>query len=384
MSFIESEEQVAIRETVRRIAGEFGYEYWAAKTRAGERTHELWRALGRGGFLGINVPEVYGGGGAGIRELAIVCEEVAAVGCPLLMIVVSPAICASILAAHASDELKRRWLPGIASGERKMAFAITEPDAGSNSHNIATTAERVGDAYRLRGSKTFISGVDEAEAILVVARTGSDEPTGRGKLSLFVVETDRPGLEKSFIPIEIFAPEKQYLLHFDDLEVPNANLVGEEHHGLRTVFDGLNPERIMGAAVSLGIARYALEKAARYANERVVWRVPIGSHQGLAHPMAEAKIEVELARLMMSKAAWLYDQGLPAGEEANMAKYAAAEAGLHALDCAIQTHGGNGMASEYGLATMWGMTRLLRTAPISREMILNFIGQHALGLPRSY
>lgn len=384
MGFVETEEHVAIRETVRQVASDFGHDYWSAKTRAGKRTTELWQALGKAGFLGINVPEAFGGGGAGIYELAMVCEEVAAVGCPLLMIVVSPAICASIVAEHGNDELKQRWLPGIASGELKMAFAITEPDAGSNSHKIATTAERVGDSYRLRGSKTFISGVDEADAILVVARTAIDAGTGRGELSLFIVETDRPGWEKSLIPMEVFAPEKQYLLHFDDLEVPASNLVGVENEGLRTVFDGLNPERIMGAAVCIGIGRYALAKAVGYANERVVWNAPIGAHQGIAHPLAEAKIEIELAALMMNKAAWMYDRGLPAGEESNMAKFAAAEAGLHALDRSIQTHGGNGLASEYGLATMWGMARLLRTAPISREMILNFVAQHSLGLPRSY
>jgi alkylation response protein AidB-like acyl-CoA dehydrogenase len=384
MSFILTDEQRALCDTVRKITSEFGFPYWAEKARTGGKTDELWTALGRVGFLGTNIPEEFGGAGAGISELALVCEEVAAAGCPLLMMVVSPAICGAIIAAHGSTPLKQRWLPGLATGEIKMAFAITEPDAGSNSHNIATTATRSGDVYRLRGSKTFISGVDEAQAMLVVARTATDQQTGRGRLSLFVVETDRPGLDKSLIPVEIFAPEKQFLLHFDDLQIPAENLVGIEHEGLRTVFDGLNPERIMGAAISLGIGRYALKKASAYARERVVWDVPIGAHQGIAHPLAEAKIHLELASLMTRKAAWLYDQKLPAGEEANMAKFAAAEAGLLALDRAIQTHGGNGMTSEYGIAPLWGMTRLLRTAPVSREMILNFVAQHSLGLPRSY
>jgi alkylation response protein AidB-like acyl-CoA dehydrogenase len=268
-----------------------------------------------------------------------------------------------------------------------MAFAITEPDAGSNSHNIATVARRDGDVYRLSGSKTFISGIDESRWVLVVARTGVDEDSGRAKLSLFVVDVDSPGLEMQPIAVEIAAPEKQYLLYFDNVEVPADRLIGEEHDGLRQVFYGLNPERITGAALCNGIARYALDRAAQYARDRVVWGVPIGMHQGVSHPLAQSKVEVELARLMTAKAAFLHDHAtdrVAAGEAANMAKYAAAEAGLRALDASIQTHGGNGMTSEYGIADMWGMMRLLRIAPVSREMILNFVAQHVLDLPKSY
>jgi len=265
-----------------------------------------------------------------------------------------------------------------------MAFAITEPDAGSNSHKISTTATRDGDEYILRGTKYYISGLDEAEQILVVTRTGVDENSGRGKLSLFVVDTDSPGLEKTPIPMEILAPDKQFTVFFDEVRVPADRLIGAEHEGLRQVFTGLNPERVMGAAQGNGISRYALAKAASYALDRQVWGVPIGMHQGLSHPLAIAKIEVEQARLMTQKAAWLYDQGLDAGEAANMAKYASAEASLKALDQAIQTHGGNGLTTEYGLATLYGITRLFRTAPVSREMVLNFVAQHSLGLPKSY
>jgi alkylation response protein AidB-like acyl-CoA dehydrogenase len=332
----------------------------------------------------VNVPEAYGGGGMGIAELAIVLEELATHGCPLLLMVVSPAICATILARFGTDEQRTRWLPGLASGETKMAFAITEPDAGSNSHNIATTASRDGELYRLKGTKYYISGVDEAQAMLVVARTGTDEGTGRARLSLLVVDTDSPGLHTTLIPVEIVAPEKQFTVFFDDVEVTADRLVGTEGEGLRQVFAGLNPERIMSAALANGIGRYALEKAASYARERSVWGAPIGTHQGLAHPLAKAKVEVELARLMTQKAAWAYDAGVDAAEAANMAKYAAAEAALGALDQAIQTHGGNGLSSEYGLADLWGAARLIRTAPISREMILNFVASHSLGLPKSY
>jgi alkylation response protein AidB-like acyl-CoA dehydrogenase len=294
-----------------------------------------------------------------------------------------------MIADVGTDEQCAAWLPRLVAGE-KMAFAITEPDAGSNTHRLGTTASRDGGAYRLRGTKTYISGVDEAFAVLVVARTGTDEATGRGRLSLLVVDTDAPGLERTPIPVEIRAPEKQFQLFFDDVEVPADRLLGEEHEDLRQVFRGLNPERILGASICTGIGRYALARASRYANERAVWDVPIGRHQGIAHPLATAKIELELARLMTAKAAWLHDQRADgaepraAGEAANMAKYAAAEAGLHCLDAAIQTHGGNGMASEYGLADLWGLVRLLRIAPVSREMVLNFVAQQSLGLPKSY
>jgi alkylation response protein AidB-like acyl-CoA dehydrogenase len=320
----------------------------------------------------------------GIAELAIVCEEVAAAGCPLLLMLVSPAICGTLLAKFGTEAQKQRWLPPMAAGEAKMAFAITEPDAGSNSHRIATTARRDGDLWRLDGTKYYISGVDEAGAVIVVARTGTEDTTGRAKLSLFVVDTDAEGVEARHIPVEIAAPEKQFTLFFDNCQLDEDRLLGAEGEGLRQVFAGLNPERLMGAAISCGIGRYALDRAAAYAKDRSVWGRPIGTHQGVSHPLATAKIELELARLMLTKAAWCYDAGLDAGEAANMAKYAAAEAGLAALDQAIQTHGGNGLASEYGLADLWGTARLLRTAPVSREMILNFVAQHSLGLPKSY
>ena len=348
---------------------------------------ELWAAVAQGGFIGVNIAEEYGGGGMGLLELSMVGEELAAAGCPALLMVVSPAICGSVIAKHGTEEQKRTWLPKIAGAEDpsyKMAFAITEPDAGSNSHKITTTATRDGDEYILRGTKYYISGVDESQQMLVVTRTGVDENSGRGKLSLFVVDTDTPGLEKTIIPMEILAPDKQYTLFFDEVRVPAERLIGAEHEGLRQVFTGLNPERVMGAAQGNGISRYALAKASTYAVDREVWGVPIGMHQGLSHPLAIAKIEVEQARLMTLKAAWLYDQGADAGEAANMAKYASAEASLKALDQAIQTHGGNGLSTEYGLATLYGITRLFRTAPVSREMVLNFVAQHSLGLPKSY
>jgi alkylation response protein AidB-like acyl-CoA dehydrogenase len=387
VDFTQSDEHAMLREAVGAIASKFGHEYYVAKARADGRTTELWDAVGAAGFLGVSVPEEYGGGGGGITELALVAEELAAAGCPLLIMVVSPAICATIIAKFGTEAQKQRWLPRFATGELKMAFAITEPDAGSNSHNLSLTATKDGDVYRLNGSKYYISGVDEAEAMLVVTRSGVDPDTGRGKLSLFVVDTDTPGLDKQVLPVEITAPEKQYTLFFDNVQVEADRLIGAEGEGLRQVFFGLNPERILSASLANGISRYVLDKAANYARERQVWGTPIGRHQGVSHPLAKAKIEVELARLMTDKAAWLCDfagDTPEAGEAANLAKYAAAEAAQAALDQAIQTHGGNGMSSEYGIADLWGMVRLLRIAPVSREMILNFVAQHSLGLPKSY
>jgi len=386
MEFAESPEHEMLRAAVRDVAAGFGHEYYAEKSRSGGRADELWQAVAELGFLSVALPEEYGGGGGGMSELAIVCEELAAQGCPMLLILVSPAICGGLITAFGTDAQKEQWLKPLAAGE-KMVFAITEPDAGSNSHNISTTATRDGDVYRLNGSKTFISGVDEAPNMVVVTRTGTDPESGRARLSLFVVDTDAPGLERTVIPVEIAAPEKQYTLFFDNVEVPADRMLCDEGEGLRQVFVGLNPERIMSATICTGIGRYALERAPAYARDREVWGVPIGRHQGLAHPLAIAKIEIELARLMTAKAAWMHDHSddrVAAGEAANMAKYAAAEAGLHALDAAIQTHGGNGMASEFGLADLWGMVRLLRIAPVSREMVLNFVAQQSLGLPKSY
>jgi alkylation response protein AidB-like acyl-CoA dehydrogenase len=383
VDFVESDEHRDLRAAVGAIAESFGGAYYAEHARAGEPCSELWTALGNAGFVGVNVPEEYGGGGVGLVELALVCEEIAARGAPILLLLVSAAISAEVIAEFGTDEQRKEWLPGLASGRTKVVFAITEPDAGSNTHRLATTATRSGDQWVINGEKYYISGVDEAEALLLVARSGRDE-NGAPKLSLFLVPTDAPGLQRTRLPVDVMLPEKQFTLHFDDVRVPAGALVGEEGAGFRQVFHGLNPERITGAALCVGIARYALTRAARYANERQVWDRPIGAHQGVAHPLAKAKIETELAALMTGKAAWLHDRGLPAGEASNMAKYAAAEAALAAIDAAMQTHGGNGVAAEFGLVPYWGLARLLRIAPVNREMILNFVAQHSLGLPRSY
>ena len=388
MDFAESDEHRDLRAAVASIASGFGPQYYAQHAAGRTPCDELWTKLGEAGFIGVNIPAEYGGGGGGLTELALVCEELGAQGTPLLLLVVSAAISAEVITRFGTDEQRATWLPGLAAGTTKVVFAITEPDAGSNTHRLSTSATQDGDQWVLRGTKYYISGVDEADAVLVVARTAPAASPGGGdsgtSLSLFLVPTDAPGLERQVLPVDLLLPEKQFTLHFDDVRVGSGALIGQAGEGFRQVFHGLNPERITGAAQCVGIARYVLAAAARYARERQVWDAPIGTHQGVAHPLARAKIDTELAALMIRKACWQHDHGEPAGEAANMAKYAAAEAAIAAADAAMQTHGGNGFASEYGLLPYWGSARLLRVAPVNREMILNYVAQHSLGLPRSY
>ena len=385
MSFVESAEQLALRQAVTDLAGRYGWRYCDEHAHRGEPLTELWADAGKAGFLGVNLPEEYGGGGAGVYELSLVLEELTGAGCPLLMMVVSPAICGTIISRFGTTGQKQRWLPGIADGTTVMAFGITEPGAGSNSHRISTVARRDGSDWVLSGRKVYVSGVGHAEATLVVART-EDARTGRLAPALFVVPRETPGFEYTAIPMDIVEPDHQYQLFLDDVRLPADALIGEQDAALAALFAGLNPERIMAAATAVGTGRYALRRATEYAKERQVWDVPIGAHQGVAHPLAKVHVELELARLGMQKAAYLYDRGddAAAGEFANMAKYAAAEASVAAVDQGIQTHGGNGLASEYGLGSLLGWSRVMRVAPVSREMILNFVAQHSLGLPRSY
>jgi alkylation response protein AidB-like acyl-CoA dehydrogenase len=376
----DTSDQRLIRQSTATIAARYGHGYYAGRARDGGHIGELWADLGQAGLLGVHLPEQYGGGGAGLAELTVVTEELAAHGLPLLIAVISPAICGSILAAHASAEMKASWLPGLADGTRRMAFALTEPDAGSNSHNISTTARRAGTGWVVTGGKYYISAADECEALLLVAR----DDAVQGGLSLFVVPADAPGLTLQPIPTALVSPDRQFTVFLDDVEIGEDALIGSAGQGFRQVFAGLNPERILAAALCNGIGRYAIAKAAEYARQRKVWSQPIGAHQGIAHPLAQAHVGVELARLATARAAELFDSGQDAGEAANIAKLAAADAALAALDQAIQTHGGNGLALEYGLADLWFVTRLMRIAPVSREMVLNYLATHSLGLPPSY
>ncbi|WP_405685613.1 acyl-CoA/acyl-ACP dehydrogenase [Streptomyces sp. NBC_01387] len=377
---LETEEHQALRAAVAALGKRH-----AGGTHRDYDRQALWTEAAKLGYLGVSLPEEYGGGGGGITELSIVLEELGAAGCPLLMMVVSPAICGTVIARFGTEAQKQRWLPGLADGSLTLAFGITEPDAGSNSHRITTTARRDGEDWLLTGRKVFISGVDMADATLIVGRT-EDARTGRLKPCLFLVPRDAPGFGRTQIDMEIQAPEKQFELVLDDVRVPADALVGNEDAGLLQLFAGLNPERIMTAAFAIGMGRYALAKAVDYAKTRQVWKEPIGSHQAIAHPLAQAHIELETAKLMMQKAAALCDAGddLGAGEAANMAKYAAGEACVKAVDQSVHTLGGNGLTREYGLAALITASRVARIAPVSREMILNFISHQTLGLPKSY
>lgn len=385
---LDTDERKALRESVAKLVGSYGRSYFQDVTKRGARPDELWKDLGDAGYLGVHLPEEYGGGGGGLTDLAIVIEETAAQGCPLFMLVISPAIAGALLTAHASEAQKQQWLAGVADGTKRIAFAITEPDAGTNTHNITTTAHADGpDAWRIRGQKYWTSGIDDADAVIVVARGAEPGPNGRHPISMFLVPTDAEGL--SFQPIDsaLQIPENQFTTFFDDVRVTRDDLIGEEGAGLRQVFAGLNPERVTAAAQANGIARFALARAARYATDRTVWSTPIGAHQGVSHPLAKCFVEVQLARLMTMHAAKLTDEGAdPAatGSASTVAKYAAGEAAAAAVDQAIQTHGGNGLSNEYGLSDLWFAARMFRTAPVSREMVLNHVAQHNLGLPKSY
>ncbi|MFE9610264.1 acyl-CoA dehydrogenase family protein [Streptomyces sp. NPDC006012] len=386
-TLIESDEHKALRAAVAALGQRYGRDYLTRTVAEGRHPAELWAEAGELGYLGVNLPEEHGGGGGGIAELSIVLEELGAAGCPLLMLVVSPAICGTVIARFGTEEQKRAWLPGLADGTRTMAFGITEPDAGSNSHRITTTARRdpgTGD-WLLTGRKVFISGVDIADAVLIVGRT-EDARTGRLKPCLFIVPREAEGFTRRPIDMEINAAEKQFELTLDDVRLPVDAFVGDEDAGLLQLFAGLNPERIMTAAFAIGMGRYALARAVEYARDRTVWQAPIGAHQAVAHPLAQAHIDLELARLMMQKAAHLYDAGddAGAGEAANMAKYAAGEACVKAVDQAVHTLGGNGLTREFGLASLITAARVARIAPVSREMILNYVSHQSLGLPKSY
>ncbi|MFE6593227.1 acyl-CoA dehydrogenase family protein [Streptomyces sp. NPDC057781] len=375
---IESDEHKSLREAVSTFAKNH------PRTLGTDNKH-FWQEAAKLGYIGVNLPEAYGGGGGGITELSLVLEEMGAAGNPLLMMIVSPAICGTVISRFGTEAQKQDWLPTLADGTRMMSFGITEPDAGSNSHRITTTARRDGTDWVLTGRKVFISGVDISDATLIVGRT-EDARTGKLKPCLFIVPRDTPGFERRQIDMELNAAEKQFELTLDDVRLPAEALVGDEDAGLLQLFAGLNPERIMTAAFGIGMGRYALSRALDYARERTVWKTPIGAHQAIAHPLAQAHIDLELARLMMQKAAHLYDAGddTGAGEAANMAKYAAGEACVKAVDQAVHTLGGNGLTREFGLASLIAASRVARIAPVSREMILNYVSHQTLGLPKSY
>ncbi len=354
---------------------------------------DMWQTFADVGLLGCLVPEEYGGTDVGLLPLALGFEKIASMGISpnILLVTCMDSAC---LARNASDAIKEQYLPDIVSGKTKFCFAITEADAGTNSFNMKTRAERRGDTFVINGSKTYISGVETAEYMLLVARTTSREDaegTALGQyhgLSLFVVPTDAPGIEKHLIPIGFNEGVGQYTLFLDNVEVPADQVVGEIDMGALVMFNSLNPERILAAAMCSGMSQYCLETAASYARERKVFSdTPIGAYQGIAHPLAACKAEHEAARLLMLKAAWAFDAGVESaqvGSLANMSKLLCSESAIHSVDVAMETLGGSAFTAEQGLLNLWNGARLLKTAPVSKEMILNFIAEWELGLPKSY
>lgn len=384
-----TEEQRLIVQGVRETMKPYGLEYWRRKDQAHEFASEAWEALGRGGWIGIKIPEKYGGAGQGALELTLVCEEACRAGGGITQsqpFVFTPDCGAEAVLRYGSEEMRQAYLPQIAAGKLNFCITLTEPNAGTNTLAIETRAVRDGDVYRINGQKIWISGIQQAQKALIVARTTplAEAPKKSYGISLFIADVPSEGL--TFQPIEKMGTHTVWsnMVYFDDLRVPADHLIGQENEGWKALLDVLNTERMLCAAGSIAAADIALRIAAQYASDRVVFGRPIGTNQGIQFPLADLKIRTDAARLLNYKAAWLYDQGLPCGAEANMASYLAVDVGFFACDQAIQTLGGYGYAVDSDLERLWRDARLYRLAPISQQMILNYVGQHVLGMPRSY
>ncbi|WP_345496535.1 acyl-CoA dehydrogenase family protein [Nocardia callitridis] len=388
MSFDLTEDQKLISTSVAELLQRFDDRYWMAKDQAHEFPTEFYDALASGGWLGIAIPEEYGGHGLGITEASLLLEQVARSGGGMNA---ATAIHLSIfgmhpVAVHGSEELKRRTLPRVAAGDLHVCFGVTEPGAGLDTSRIKTFARRDGEHYVVNGRKVWISKAMESEKILLLTRTTSyDEVTKKTDgMTLFLTDLDRSKIEVRPIAKMGRNAVTSNELFIDDLRIPVEDRVGEEGNGFRYLLDGLNPERMLIAAEALGIGRVALDHAVRYASERVVFDRPIGMNQGIQFPLADSLARLDAAELVLRKATWLYDNGLPCGREANTAKYLCADAGFDAADRALQTHGGMGYAEEYHVARYFREARVMKIAPVSQEMILNYLGSHTLGMPRSY
>ncbi|PSR23929.1 MAG: acyl-CoA dehydrogenase [Sulfobacillus acidophilus] len=378
-----TEEQAAMLNTVDKIADRFGHTYWLEHARAGTFPKKLWAELSQAGVMGLALPERYGGSGLGLFEMALVQERLAERGVPLLLMVVGPGLSLMIMARHGSQSLKERFLPQAAQGRKIFCFGITEPNAGSNTLKISTTATARHGEWIVTGSKHFVSGADQADYMLVVSRTAPYQAGRHDTLTLFVVDMTDPRVRLRKQPMHLLTAEHQFEVVFDDVIVPDADRIGEVGEGFRYLFDGLNPERINVAALAIGMGRRLLDAAVGYASQRQVFSYPIGAHQAIQHALAEAKIHLELANLMNHYAAKCYDRQEDAGGWANMAKVGAVDAALEAADIAIEVHGGNAFTEDYDLLSQWELCRLFKTAPVARELALNYVGEHVLGLPRS-
>ncbi len=387
MDFELSDAQRMILDYGGKLAEPFDRKQWLEYSRRHEFPEHIWRQMGEDGFLGMMVPEEYGGAGLGMFEMSLLMEGMSNHGIPMQHLVVGPTMCLAHIARHGTEEQKRRSLAPACAGKEVWCFAITEPTAGSNSMKITTLAKTADDGdFRLSGQKVFITGSDVAHYAMVVARTTpfQDAAKKTDGFTLFIVDLNAPGVTRRPMDMSIVIPERQCELFFDDVVLRQADVIGEVDKGFSILFDTLNPERIILASMLVGLGRYAITQAVEYASERQVFDAPIGSYQGLQHPLAEAKTEIEVATLMTYKAAWAYDSDRPAAEYSNMAKYYAAEAAIHAVDTAVQCFGGNAYTHEYGIFDLYPFVRMLRTAPLNREMLLNYIGEKVLGLPRSY
>lgn len=387
MEFSLTDEQSMIYDYSQSLVKTYDRKYWMACADAGRFPEDMYKQVASDGFVGTMVPEAYGGAGLGLLEMELFLEGLSHQGIPLLSLVIGATMSMAPIGDHGTEEQKQRYLPDACSGKTRFCFAITEPGAGTNTIQATTIAKATTDGrFKLSGAKTFITDFIESDYALVVARTTPHTEVARKTdgFTLFIVDTKAAGIEAHPIPVSIPIPEIQYQVFFDDVDLGPEHVLGEVGKGFNILFESLNPERVLVGAICAGIGRYAMERAVEYANDRVVFNGPIGAYQALQHPLAKAKTEIELASLMTRKAAWLFDRNEPCGGESNMAKYAAAEAALHAVDASLQCFGGNGFTKEYGIFDIYPMVRLFKTAPLNSEMILNYIGEHVLGMPRSY
>lgn len=386
MNFEFSEMQDEIRLAVRQLCARFDLDYWRVCDEAKTYPEDFVRAVGEAGWLGALIPEAYGGGGLGMTEAAIILEEINHAGgsgaaCHAQMYTMGA------LLRHGSEEQKRRYLPEIASGKlRLQAFGVTEPDAGSDTTQISTFARKTDGGYVISGQKVFTSRYQHSDLLLLVARTTPLEEVQKKTqgMSLFLVDTRSAGDSIRAVPIDTMINHETNQLFITDLEVPADALIGEEGHGFRYLLDGLNAERILIASECIGDGRWFIERAVTYAKERMVFGRPIGKNQGVQFPIAKAHMALEAADLLRLKAATRFDAHQPCGPEANMAKYLASEASWEAADVAMSTLGGYGLASEYHVERKWRETRLYRTAPITNNLVLAYVAEHVLSLPRSY
>ncbi|MCB0961145.1 MAG: acyl-CoA/acyl-ACP dehydrogenase [Acidimicrobiales bacterium] len=396
MDFAADDDHEAIREGVRRACSDFDDDYWRGCDDRHEFPWDFYRAMAEGGWIGIAIPEAYGGGGRGIAEASIVVEEVAASGAAMNG---ASAIHLSIFGMgpvihHGSEELRAEVLPAVATGELHVCFGVTEPDAGTDTSRITTRATLAADGshYLVRGRKVWTTKAPHCQKVLLLTRTTPRDEAARPTDGMTLLLADlrdavgevRPEVAITPIPKAGRNAVVSCEVAYDDLPVPVGHRVGDEGHGFRYLLDGLNPERILIAAEALGTGRAALRRAVAYANERIVFDRPIGQNQGIAFPLARAHMQLHAAELAIREAAWRYDHGLPCGEHANTAKYLAAEAGYAAADQAVQTLGGMGYAGEYHVERYWREARLMRLAPVSQELVQSFVATNVLGLPKSY